>query len=533
MATAQIFALLFFFFHFPNQLHGLQFNFANFSGTPNLNRSGDAVFNDNKLSLTKNTIGVGLNDSVGRAIYPEKFHLWDLHTNTAADFETNFTFTISMLNPPNGADGMAFFIAANNSDPLHPRTLGGCLGLILNCSNHNVSGLVFVEFDTFANPQINDPSQPHIGININSSISVATQTWDQRMKNGSEGHARVRYDSKTANLSVFLTYPSLNGSRSLSYRVNLSEILPEWVVVGFSAATGTLIETHYVLSWGFNSTELRIPEAESDHGGGGQNIGAVIGGAVGGSVVVLGIVIAILIYLRRKREVREAENNDCDDSIDYEFEHESGPRRFSYADLVQATNNFAEQGKLGEGGFGGVYKGFLPVLNQSVAVKRVSKTSKQGRKEYMAEVKIISKLRHKNLVQLVGWCHEKGEFLLIYEFMPNGSLDSHIFGGQNVLSWAQRYKIATGLLDVADKKLCMEFDMKQMECLLMVGLWCAYPDYTFRPSIRQALQVLNFEAPLPNLPKKMPIPKYDAPSSSSYSSTEPFLVSDNSLATGR
>ncbi|OMO63476.1 hypothetical protein COLO4_32426 [Corchorus olitorius] len=391
---------------------------ADFSGEPNLNRSGDAVFSDNKLSLTKNTIGadgVGLNNSIGRAIYPEKFHLWDSLTNTAADFETNFTFTISMLNPPDGADGMAFFIAANNSEPLHPRTLGGCLGLIVNCSDHNVAGLVFVEFDTFSNSRLNDPSENHIGININSGKSVATQTWDERMKNGSEGHARVRYDSKTANLIVFLTYPSLDGSRSLSYPVNLSEVLPEWVVVGFSAATGTLIETHYVLSWGFISsisTELPIPEAESDHGGrGGQNIGAVIGGAVGGSVVLLG---SVLIYLRRKREVREAEKNDCDDSIDHEFEHESGPRR---------------------------------------------------------------------------------------------------------------------LLDVADNKLCMEFDVKQMECLLIVGLWCAYPDYTFRPSIRQALQVLNFEAPLPNLPKKMPIPKYDAPSSSSNSSTGPFLLSDNSLAT--
>ncbi|OMO63459.1 putative kinase [Corchorus olitorius] len=94
-------------------------------------------------------------------------------------------------------------------------------------------------------------------------------------------------------------------------------------------------------------------------------------------------------------------------------------------------------------------------------------------------------------------------------------------------------KILERLLDVADKKLCMEFDMKQMECLLMVGLWCAYPDYSFRPSIRQALQVLNFEAPLPNLPQKMPIPKYDAPTSSSGGSTEPFLLSDSVVATGR
>ncbi|OMO63458.1 hypothetical protein COLO4_32430 [Corchorus olitorius] len=120
MAAAHIFALFFFILNLPNLLHGLQFNFANFSSEPNLNRSGEAVYNDHKLFLTKNTVGVGLNNSVGRAVYPEKFHLWDSLTNTAADFDTNFSFTISMLSPPNGGDGIAFFIAANNSDALEP-----------------------------------------------------------------------------------------------------------------------------------------------------------------------------------------------------------------------------------------------------------------------------------------------------------------------------------------------------------------------------------------------------------------------------
>ncbi|CDY52635.1 BnaCnng23030D [Brassica napus] len=103
-----------------------------------------------------------------------------------------------------------------------------------------------------------------------------------------------------------------------------------------------------------------------------------------------------------------------------------GPRRFSYKDLASATSNFLAL-KLGEGGFGAVYKGYLNDLDTMVAVKKFSGASKLGKKEFITEVKIISSLRHRNLVQLIGWCHEKQELLLVYEFMPNGSLDSHLF----------------------------------------------------------------------------------------------------------
>ena len=87
----------------------------------------------------------------------------------------------------------------------------------------------------------------------------------------------------------------------------------------------------------------------------------------------------------------------------------------------------------------------LTESNIEVAVKRVSKGSKQGIKEYTSEVKIISRLRHRNLVQLIGWYHERGEFLLVYEYMPNGSLDFHLFGAKIMQTWPVRYKIANGL----------------------------------------------------------------------------------------
>ncbi|KAL3356379.1 hypothetical protein AABB24_017184 [Solanum stoloniferum] len=110
---------------------------------------------------------------------------------------------------------------------------------------------------------------------------------------------------------------------------------------------------------------------------------------------------------------------------------------------VQIT--FRGKKMLGQGGFGGVYKGYLRESNSNTAVKKVSRESKQGIKEYASEVRIICRLRHKHLVQLVGWCHQKRELLLVYEFMLNGRLDYHLFKGRSHLTWPIRFKIAQGL----------------------------------------------------------------------------------------
>nr|XP_011461957.1 PREDICTED: G-type lectin S-receptor-like serine/threonine-protein kinase B120 [Fragaria vesca subsp. vesca] len=95
---------------------------------------------------------------------------------------------------------------------------------------------------------------------------------------------------------------------------------------------------------------------------------------------------------------------------------------FSLRSILAATNNFCEDDKLGEGGFGPVYKGILPE-NQEVAIKRLSKKSGQGHHEFLNELKLIAKLQHTNLAHLLGCCMEEDELILIYEFMPNRSLD--------------------------------------------------------------------------------------------------------------
>ncbi|XP_037432348.1 cysteine-rich receptor-like protein kinase 10 [Triticum dicoccoides] len=314
-----------------------------------------------------------------------------------------------------------------------------------------------------------------------------------------------------------------------------------------------------------------------------------------------------------------------------ELEQGTGPRRFRYDELTAATDGFSGRNKLGEGGFGSVYRGFLHDMNLHIAVKKVSKSSRQGWKEFVSEVKIISRLRHRNLVPLVGWFYggDDDGLLLVYELMPNGSLDAHLYKLDQLLPWAVRYQVVLGvgsalmylhqdteervvhrdikpsnimldasfnaklgdfglarficdgrgslttgaagtlgymdpkcvfagkasvesdiysfgvvllemacgrtpvvavdgddgavihllqwvweshgrgaILEAADPRLDGKFDKKEMECIMVVGLWCGHPDPVLRPSIRQAVSVLRLEVPPPSLPGKMPMATY-------------------------
>ncbi|XP_034932215.1 G-type lectin S-receptor-like serine/threonine-protein kinase At4g27290 isoform X2 [Populus alba] len=119
---------------------------------------------------------------------------------------------------------------------------------------------------------------------------------------------------------------------------------------------------------------------------------------------------------------------------------------FDFATIAIATSNFSGANKIGEGGFGPVYKGKLED-GQEIAVKRLSKTSTQGLDEFKNEVICIAKLQHRNLVKLLGCCIESEETMLVYEYMPNKSLDAFIFDQKQskLLDWSMRYNIINGV----------------------------------------------------------------------------------------
>ncbi|CAL5438510.1 unnamed protein product [Camellia sinensis] len=593
----------------------------------------------------------------GDAKSSDPVHLWDKATGALADFNIHFSFVINSLNQTPYADGMAFFLAPVGF-PIPDVQEGRGLGLVSGQQIFNptfnslpANQFVVVEFDTFINNQW-DPPFEHVGININSLVSVQNVTWRCQIPSGKMNHASIRYDSSSRNLSVaFTSFPDENTTimQELYHIVDLRKYLPEWITFGFSAAIGTIVETHIVHSWSFNSNIQIDPNWEPVPAFANQNQKIinkrwVLVGSIGGVCVLIGG-LGFLWFCLKKKKKNRVENKY---KALYELlEAETGPKKFSYQELATATRYFVEEEKLGQGGFGGVYRGFLKELNSYVAVKRVSKESKQGIKEYASEVKIINRLRHRNLVQLLGWCHEERELLLVYEFMPNGSLDSHMFKDNTFLTWLTRYNIAKGLaatlfylheeweqcvlhraikssnimldskfnaklgdfglarlvdhgrvsqttvlagtmgymapeclvtsksskesdvysfgivaleiacgrkpidlmaeeghmrlmewvwelygsgnlLETANAKLG-DFDEEQMECLLFVGLWCAHPDYNLRPSIKQAIQVLDFEAPLPSLPPNMPVPTYSAPErhEMQFSSSSCYTISSN------
>nr|POE60712.1 cysteine-rich receptor-like protein kinase 29 [Quercus suber] len=163
------------------------------------------------------------------------------------------------------------------------------------------------------------------------------------------------------------------------------------------------------------------------------------------SAAVLIISICICFYLR-KRNPRKKVESEAEDEISV-----VESLQFDFGTIRVATQNFSDANKLGEGGFGIVYKGKFS-NGQEIAVKRLSRNSSQGEVEFKNEVMLVAKLQHRNLVRLLGFCLEGDERLLVYEFVPNGSLDRFIFDPikRAQLNWEKRFQtiggIARGLL---------------------------------------------------------------------------------------
>ncbi|XP_049345828.1 L-type lectin-domain containing receptor kinase IX.1-like [Solanum verrucosum] len=583
---------------------------------------GDAVASVGEIEFNK----ANYLCRVAHAIYREKVPLWDPdHDSTKlADFSTRFSFTIDTQNCSLYGHGIAFFLAPVGFR-IPPNSDGGFLGLFNTTTSDSAqSQIVSVEFDSFSNDEW-DPPFEHVGINNNSIASSVTTPWNVSLHSGDPIETWITYNATTNNLSVIWNYGTGPNS-SMFYIINLRDVLPPWVTIGFSAATGQNVERHTLESWEFSSS-LDITELGGNDR---EKIGLIAGLITLGGILFVSAILALVVLRKCRRKVKGNPETISLTSFNDDLEKGAGPRKFSYKELDTSTNHYSEERKLGEGGFGEVYKGYLIDLDIAVAVKKISRGSKQGKKEYITEVKVISRLRHRNLVQLIGWCHDQGEFLLVYEFMPNGSLEFHLFGKKNPLSWTMRYKISLGLasallylheeweqcvihrdikssnimldssfnvklgdfglarlmdhelgpqttglagtlgylapeyiktgraskesdvysfgivaleiatgrksvdpgtgkcdaglveyvwdfyekgklLSVVDEKLNMDFEQEQVERLMIIALWCAHPESNLRPSIKQAIHVLNFEASLPNLPIKMPVPVYYSP----------------------
>uniref|UniRef100_A0A0D9VZ92 Protein kinase domain-containing protein n=1 Tax=Leersia perrieri TaxID=77586 RepID=A0A0D9VZ92_9ORYZ len=461
----------------------LSFNYTNFgpNDQKDIMLEGDAAFSADVsfsgdgggwIDISANRLTGGIAHSRGRASYARPIPLWDKDTGEMASFTTKFSFVIDPQDINNKGTGMAFFLACYPSRLPSAGSWAYNLGLTNQTADEVATGedrFVAIEFDTFNDTIVHDPdgSYDHIGVDINSVVSKNTSTLPSFSLLGNMT-AVVEYDNVSTILSMALQLGyGPNGPRhrayNISYKVDLKSVLPEQVSVGFSASTSTSVELHQLRSWYFNSSLATPPVAPpspspssvlspstttSGSGSGGVLVGSIVGAAL--FAVLLFTMVAIVVWRRRQkkkmREAEEADNDDSEGDVFMEIENGTGPRRFPYHVLVNATKSFAAEEKLGQGGFGAVYRGYLREQGLAVAIKRFTKDStKQGKKEYKSEVNIISRLRHRNLVQLIGWCHGRNELLLIYELVPNRSLDVHLYGDGTFLTWPMRMNIVLGL----------------------------------------------------------------------------------------
>ncbi|PWA34127.1 hypothetical protein CTI12_AA622180 [Artemisia annua] len=154
--------------------------------------------------------------------------------------------------------------------------------------------------------------------------------------------------------------------------------------------------------------------------GGSSNKGAIIGGVVGGVGFLIILLIAVLLWYCRSKRTTPGGGL-------YGATELQGPKDYSYSDLKRATKGFREENKIGEGGFGDVYKGDLKDGN-IVAVKRLNLGSDTAKDNFESEVRLISNVHHRNLIRLLGCCSKGPELLLVLEYMANGSLEKFLYG---------------------------------------------------------------------------------------------------------
>jgi serine/threonine protein kinase len=396
-------------------------------------------------------------NQIGRAFYqfPIKFDTASSGLTSSLSFSTNFVFAMVPKFPNEGGFGIAFTIS-----PSRDFTHSG-QAWYLGLFNESNSGLptnhiLAIELDSSYNPQLGDINGNHVGIDVNgiksNESAPATYFSDKEGNNisldllsGNPMHLWIDYDEAEKLLNVTLAPTKIPKPNRplLSTAIDLSQLLFESMYVGFSASTGVVSSDHYILGWSFNrsgsaqsldvSSLPQIPRQKKMK----EKSSLIILTSFIAVALVLITAAGVAAYILRRKKYEE---------IREDWEEEYGPHRFSYKNLHKATKGFKDTELLGEGGFGKVYMGILSSSNVQIAVKRVSHDSKQGMKEFVAEIVSMGRLRHRNLVQLLGYCRRRGELLLVYDYMPNGSLDKFLYSNEKPnLNWVQRFRIIKGV----------------------------------------------------------------------------------------
>jgi len=416
--------------------------------------------------------------SSGRATFWNQVHMKNTTANTVASFSTNISFSITTntsYSPCDSGQGLTIFLAADNSSslPIGGTTNGAYLGLELTnlTNNGNLSNHVFaVEVDTFMNvgTGFDDLSSCHVGVNVDSMISrnvsdmcPAGKMMCDCIENKGNYTLTVEYEAGMQILSVLLQdqmSPPMTYATILMASFDMFQVADEFMYVGVSAATAPLSgsiscgEVHSIYTWSFYVGPLVDASGGNMMGGGGggtssnenmKKTGVIVGIVIGAAVGLVALIVLCWFVVKDKNcAVRINVNNNEPSSVGAMKQNDllrgpmaiDNPRVFTYKELNAMTKNFSPTERLGRGASGTVYRGTMrgdqAGTTQLVAVKRIAdKSQEDNEREFLAEVSIISQIRHRNLVRLLGWCQEKGHLLLVYEYMPRGSLEKWLTRG--------------------------------------------------------------------------------------------------------
>ncbi|KAF3449105.1 hypothetical protein FNV43_RR09829 [Rhamnella rubrinervis] len=391
--------------------------------TANLSLDGIAEFTPNGLlRLTNDT-----EQQKGHAFYPNPVTFKNSMINsTAFSFSTNFVFAIRSEFPTHSCHGISFVITLTRG---LPESLPSYLGLFNETNNGNdTNHVIAVELDTIYSSEFDDINDNHVGIDINglksANSSVAGYYED---KNGEFTHLTltsgrsmkvwIEYDGNEKQMKVTLAPSNIGKPHTplLSLTRDLSSIVNNTMYVGFSSSTGSVPTSHYILGWSFKingqAQELVLSQLPKLPRMGKKDRTPILtAGLAMTSVIITTLTISgILFLVRRKRKFAELVE-------DWEIDSNYGTQR-----------------------------GILP-SNVEIAVKRVSHESRQGMREFVAEIVSMGRLRHRNLVQLMGYCRRKRELMLVYDYMSNGSLDKYLFDQPKInLNWSLRFRIIKGV----------------------------------------------------------------------------------------
>ncbi|GLT69744.1 hypothetical protein SLA2020_418710 [Shorea laevis] len=471
--------VLCFFFHFVRISATTEFDFGTLT-LSNLKLLGDAHLKNNSVSLTPD-LPVP-NSGAGRVLYSKPVRFRRPGSRSPCSFTTFFSFSIRNLNPSSIGGGLAFVIAPDGESV---GAAGGSLGLV---NDNGVStGFVAVEFDTLMDVEFKDINGNHVGLDLNSMVSSQVGdlgVLDIDLKSGNLVNSWIQYDGPSQVFNISVSYSTLKPKEPLlSFSLDLGQYVNDFMYLGFSGSTQGSTEIHSIEWWSFSSTfesnsdsgstapppptsSLMTPTANSVKSPPPslapsssdsiastqqksskssschnqlckQGAGAVAGVVTAGAFV-LAIFAAVLIWVYSKKVKHVKKSESFASGII------KAPKEFTYKEIRTATKCFNANRIIGHGAFGTVYKGILADNGDIVAVKRCSHGT-QGKNEFLSELSIIGTLRHRNLVRLQGWCQEKGEILLVYDLMPNGSLDKALFEARTPLPWSHRRKILLGV----------------------------------------------------------------------------------------